>query len=111
MGLQGNPSFGPLPIESDPQSLDAAGDLMPAGHTPMNGGSVSPTKGYEVAPAGYITSNSGRMVDELGGERSMRRRSGRRTTMLTAAGRIGEDSGIAEEDEVGEGSTMEIEED
>ncbi len=90
---KGNPSFGPLPVELDPATLEEAGGesiIHPAGSTPL-------------LPI------EGRMVDELGGERSMRRR-GRVGGMTedTDSADTGMENEMVED---GDGSTMDIEDD
>ena len=113
---QGNPSFGPLPIELDPESLADAG-----------GESIIHPAGYLVSRAidgdgslGQGSRSASRVVDELGGERSMRRRARRARIselgMERSAGEVentmdDEEEEEEEEEEVGEGSTMDIEDD
>lgn len=60
--------------------------------------------------AGYPSSaNGGRGIDELGGERSMRNRA--RVSIGSASLEIDEEDASEENMDVGDGSTMDIEED
>ncbi|ORX38717.1 hypothetical protein BD324DRAFT_622052 [Kockovaella imperatae] len=96
---KGNPSFGPLPIELDPETLaDAGGESI-----------IHPAGGYDTTAD--ISVLGLRSIDESGVERSMRRRN-RREGPRDASMRRVEQSMMEEEEDVGEeGSTMDIEED
>lgn len=93
--MQGNALFGPLPVELDPVTLEEAGGesiIHPAGSTPL-------------LPV------EGRMVDELGGERSMRRRGRVGGVSEEREGEDYEAENEFVEGEDGEGSAMDIEDD
>ena len=90
--MQGNPSFGPLPVEMDPKTLEEAGGesvIHPAGSAPL-------------LPLDR------RMIDELGGERSMRRR-GKTLREGIGLADVALEHESPDDDE--EGSTMDIEDD
>ncbi|CAD6587947.1 MAG: anaphase promoting complex subunit cdc16 [Tremellales sp. Tagirdzhanova-0007] len=89
---KGNPSFGPLPVEMDPKTLEEAGGesvIHPAGSAPL-------------LPLDR------RMIDELGGERSMRRR-GKTLREGIGLADVALEHESPDDDE--EGSTMDIEDD
>lgn len=91
--VQGNPAFGPLPTESDPNDFLAA-----------NSAGTTPLMGFERELRG------GPKVDELGGERSMRRR-GRVSAGSVELDLEDEMEGDEENVDMGEGSTMDLEDD
>lgn len=87
--LQGNAAFGPLPIEPEPISLEEAGN------------------GEYIASTSSLGLEANELLSPLGvGERSARRR-GR------PSGRVREmtENEVENDEEVGEGSTMDIEDD